>query len=251
MAIDMSKKSTVDQIRWRFDADVERFSDLESGQQAAMDAPIMMRLTSEAAIFASPRAKRMLDIGCGAGNFTLKVLQSKTDMECDLVDLSAPMIERALERVTEKTTGRVRAFQGDIRHVELDAGGYDIIVAAAVLHHLRGDEDWRTVFGKLYSLCAPGGSLWIVDLIRHDTPAIQVIMEKEYKDYLTGVGGSSYCDEVMAIIDQEDSPRSLSFQLELMRQVGFVQTEVLHKCGCYAAFGALKAPCRNGTLTNP
>ena len=241
MTIDFSKKSTVDQIRRRFDGDVERFSNLETGQEATVDAPVMLRLTAMAALGASPQAACMLDIGCGAGNFTLKVLQSKTDIDCDLVDLSAPMLERARERVAEKTTGRVRTFQGDIRDVALDADRYDIIIAAAVLHHLREDEDWHTVFQKLYHACAPGGSFWVVDLIRHDTPAIQSIMKGEYEEYLIGVGGVDYRDAVLAIIDQEDSPQTLPFQLELMRQVGFTTMEVLHKNGCYAAFGALKA----------
>ncbi len=242
MNIDFSKKSTVDQIRRRFDRDVERFSNLETGQEATIDAPLMLRLTAAAALVTSPQALRMLDIGCGAGNFTLKVLQSKTDMECDLVDLSAPMLERARKRVSRKTTGRVRTYQGDIRDVALDDNRYDIIIAAAVLHHLREENDWHSVFQKLYNTCAPGGSLWIVDLVRHDTPAIQNIMEEQYGEYLIGVGGLDYRDAVLAVIDQEDSPQTVSFQLELMRQVGFMQMEILHKNGCYAAFGALKAP---------
>lgn len=237
----LGDKSTVDQIRRRFDNDVERFSHLDTGQEATMDAPVMMQLVAEAALAASPRAVRLLDIGCGAGNFTLKILQARPDMDCDLVDLSAPMLDRACRRVTARTTGRVRIFQQDIREVTLAPNSYDIILAAAVLHHLRDDDDWRKVFEKLYTFCAPGGSLWIVDLIRHKTPAIQEIMENRYKNYLLGVGGPRYRDRVMAIIDQEDSPRTLSFQLELLRRTGFSRVEALHKTACYAAFGALKA----------
>ena len=35
------KNSTVADIRKRFDGDVERFSQLEAGQQAVFDAPLM------------------------------------------------------------------------------------------------------------------------------------------------------------------------------------------------------------------
>ena len=42
-------KSTVDEIRRRFDADVDRFSDLEIGQAATVDAPLAMALVAEAA----------------------------------------------------------------------------------------------------------------------------------------------------------------------------------------------------------
>jgi len=37
---DYSGKSTVDEIRSRFDADVERFSNLTTGQSATIDAPL-------------------------------------------------------------------------------------------------------------------------------------------------------------------------------------------------------------------
>ena len=40
-------KSTVEEIRERFDADVERFSNLETGQSATVDAPLAMSLIAE------------------------------------------------------------------------------------------------------------------------------------------------------------------------------------------------------------
>jgi tRNA (cmo5U34)-methyltransferase len=41
-------KSTVDEIRQRFDADVEKFSNLDTGQSATVDAPLAMNLITEA-----------------------------------------------------------------------------------------------------------------------------------------------------------------------------------------------------------
>jgi tRNA (cmo5U34)-methyltransferase len=45
---------------------------------------------------------------------------------------------------------------------------------------------------------------------------------------------------VFAYIEQEDTPKSLLYQLELLRTVGFEQVDVLHKNVCFAAFGAIK-----------
>ena len=42
-------KSTVDQIRERFDGELERFSNLETGQSATIDAPLSLALIAEAA----------------------------------------------------------------------------------------------------------------------------------------------------------------------------------------------------------
>lgn len=62
------RKATNDEIKARFDQDVERFSDLEAGQQSTIDAPLNMELCTEAAKYTNPDAKELLDIGCGAGN---------------------------------------------------------------------------------------------------------------------------------------------------------------------------------------
>jgi tRNA (cmo5U34)-methyltransferase len=40
----LSDKSTIEEMRERFDTDVERFSNLETGQSATIDAPLAMEL---------------------------------------------------------------------------------------------------------------------------------------------------------------------------------------------------------------
>lgn len=71
----MMKKLTCDEIRERFDKEVERFSNLETGQTAAIDSPLQMDLITSSAQHTNPDAKKVLDIGCGAGNYTIKLLQ--------------------------------------------------------------------------------------------------------------------------------------------------------------------------------
>jgi tRNA (cmo5U34)-methyltransferase len=66
----LNKKSTVEEIKARFDQDVERFSNLETAQQAVIDAPIMLELISKLAVSVKADAENMLDIGSGAGNNT-------------------------------------------------------------------------------------------------------------------------------------------------------------------------------------
>src|SRR6187401_3604006 len=106
-------KSTVDEIRQRFDGDVERFSNLETGQSATMDAPLAMELITQAAVASTKPIRRVLDIGCGAGNNTLKLRSAvEHDFDVDLLDLSGPMLERARERVgAANSSGRVQTFQ--------------------------------------------------------------------------------------------------------------------------------------------
>jgi tRNA (cmo5U34)-methyltransferase len=233
-------KSSVEQIRTRFDNDVARFANLETGQSATVDAPLVLELIARCAAATNPQASSLLDIGCGAGNYSLKLLQHLPGLDVTLVDLSRPMLDRALQRVGMATRGRVRAVQGDIRDMELGEGKYAVMVAAAVFHHLRTDDEWRAVFQKCYTALKPDGSLWMADLISHDSPLIQAVMGAKYGEYLTEFKGEAYRDTVFSYIEAEDTPRSLLFQTDLLRQVGFRQVEILHKNSCFAAFGAIK-----------
>jgi tRNA (cmo5U34)-methyltransferase len=234
-------KSSVDDIRRRFDADVERFSNLETGQSATVDAPLAMALVAEAAAATTPHARHVLDVGCGAGNYTLKLLEHLPGLDVTLIDLSRPMLDRATERVGRATTGTVTAIQGDIREMELGSGQFDVVVAAAVLHHLRTDAEWRAVVRAFHRTLRPGGSVWVFDLVQSAIPSVQRLMWGRYGEYLKALKDEAYRDHVFAYVEKEDTPRPLTFQLDLLREVGFGQVDVLHKNVCFAAFGAVKS----------
>ncbi|ANQ51361.1 class I SAM-dependent methyltransferase [Flammeovirga sp. MY04] len=233
-------KSTTAEIKERFDKDVERFSNLDTGQVSTIDAKVSLELITEASKRIVPHAKHVLDIGCGAGNYTLMMLSKVSDLNCTLVDLSLPMLKKAVERVREHTTGTIDMKQGDIREVDLPKKQFDIILAGAVLHHLRDDKDWETTFAKIYSLLKPGGVFMISDLITQDDPRLDEYTWALYKEYLTEVGGEEYAQNVLDYIEKEDSPRSMTYQLELMKKIGFSKVEILHKNMCFGAFGGIK-----------
>lgn len=240
MTIPLEHKSSVKGIKDRFDHDVERFSNLDTGQTSTIDAPLAMELITKAAIKSTVKIQKVLDIGCGAGNNTIKLSQYVSPFDCDLVDLSLPMLEKARDRISEVNTGKIKIFQSDFRVVDLPKKKYNVIFAAAVLHHLRDDQDWETTFRKIYQLSAPGGSVWITDLVSHETEPVQSLMWEGYREYLCSVGGKSYKDKIFNSIDTEDSPRPVTYQLDLLRKVGFDHIELLHKNACFAAFGAIK-----------
>jgi tRNA (cmo5U34)-methyltransferase len=233
-------KSTVEQIRERFDNDVERFSNLETGQSATIDAPLTLDLIASVAAATTPSATHLLDIGCGAGNYALKLLRRLPNLNVTLVDLSKPMLDRAVERVRPVTNGEIRTAQADIRDLDLGESQFDIIVAAAVFHHLREDGEWSSVFRKCHRALRPGGSIWISDLVAHSTPQAQATMWARYGTYLEQLRGPEYRDHVFAYIEQEDTPRPVMYQVDLLREAGFREVEILHKNSCFAAFGAIK-----------
>jgi tRNA (cmo5U34)-methyltransferase len=233
-------KSTPDEIRRRFDNDVDRFSNLETGQSATVDAPLGLELIAAAAAAVNPGASALLDIGCGAGNYSLKMMQRLPLRSVTLVDLSRPMLDRAVARIgAEDAAVQVTALQGDIRETPLPQRSFDVAVAGATLHHLRDESEWDDVFGAVYRSLRTGGSFWIWDLVAHEHPRVHGVMWRRYGDYLEGFKGAAYREQVFGYIDAEDTPRPLTWQLECLRRAGFATVEVLHKNVCFAAFGAI------------
>lgn len=233
-------KSTVEEIKRRFDNDVDRFSNLETGQVSTIDATVSLELITESARRVVPQAKDLLDIGCGAGNYTLKMLAKMPALNCTLVDLSKNMLDKAFERVSASTGNTVKTIQGDIREIALQEDHFDVILAGAVLHHLRGEEEWEYVFTKIFNLLRPGGCFMISDLIIQDTQLVTEYIWDRYGDYLEGIGGKEYRQKVLDYVAKEDSPRSMNYQLDLMKKVGFRNIEILHKNMCFGAFGGIK-----------
>jgi len=150
------------------------------------------------------------------------------------------MLTRATERLRPLTKREIRTFQGDILELPLEPGRYDIVLAATVLHHLRSDRDWERVFLKVYEALKPSGSFWISDLVDHSIPQVHALLWERYGSYLTRLKDEEYRDRVFAYIAQEDTPRPVLYQTNLMRRVGFRKVEILHKNANYVAFGGIR-----------
>lgn len=237
-------KLSIDDIRAHFDANVERFSNLETGQVAALDSLVHMDLLTAAARAANPSAQHVLDLGCGAGNYTLKLLQAFGEDQparVTLVDLSRPMLDRAVDRIAEASPSiDVEALQADVRNFDFGTARFDIVMATQCLHHLRGDDEWDRVFANVFSGIRPDGSFWISDSVAYHQPAIHRMMWDRWGQYLEAVNGPEYRDRYFAKVEIEDTPRPLSWQLALMQRVGFTSVDVLHVNSRFASFGGIK-----------
>ena len=80
----------------------------------------------------------------------------------------------------------------------------------------------------------------ISDLVTQESDAVHAYVWERYGEYLESIGGTDYRQKVFDYIQKEDSPRSVTYQLDLMKRVGFRQVEILHKNMCFAAFGGIR-----------
>jgi tRNA (cmo5U34)-methyltransferase len=234
------QKSSPEAIRNNFDQQVERFSNLETGQTTAIDSPLCMELVARSAVLLNRDAKSVLDLGCGGGNYAVKVTSLLPDVDCTLIDLSANMLAKAKERVAANISGNVLAVQGDYRDIPFEENAYDVITAGTTLHHLREDQEWESVFTKVFKALKPGGTFWINDIVISETDEINQLMIDGWLSILQKQISPEEIEMYMERYESEDTPRTLSYQLNLLKQVGFSETIVLHKHFNFAAFGAIK-----------
>ena len=195
---------------------------------------------TDAAARCSPHARSVLDIGCGAGNYTLRLLEKTGPLDVTLVDLSLPMLERARSGIAQRPHSQAGCPAE--RHSRLRLSG-----RLAGYCHGGGrapSSSQRPRMGgglsQVWAVLRPGGCFWIADLVSHDDPRIQQLMWDRYGQYLVALKGEAYRDQVFEYVEREDTPRSVAYQLQLLTQTGFMPIEVLHKNGCFAAFGGIK-----------
>jgi tRNA (cmo5U34)-methyltransferase len=105
---------------------------------------------------------------------------------------------------------------------------------------LREDPEWELVFTKVFKALKKGGTFWINDIVLGETFDINRMMLGGWLSILRQQISQEENEMYMERYESEDTPRPLSYQLELMKQVGFKKTMVLHKHFNFAAFGAIK-----------
>ncbi len=110
-----------------------------------------------------PAPQDVLDVGCGAGGLAAKLAARAAHV--DAVDVSAPMIARALAR--HATTGNIRWLVGDLLDPALPVKheGYDVVTALSSVHHMP----LQPVLGRLAGLVRSGGVLAVIGFYRQAT----------------------------------------------------------------------------------
>lgn len=101
---------------------------------------------------------RALDIGCGAGFFSLFL--DKLGCQVTAVDFSEEMLEQARINAREKGCGDIRFLQMDAQNLEFEDGVFDFIVTRNVTWIL---PDTKKAYSEMLRVLKPGGRLINMD----------------------------------------------------------------------------------------
>jgi tRNA (cmo5U34)-methyltransferase len=160
--------------------------------------------------FLPPTVERFLDLGCGDGEVTGRVLSVHPDAEAVAVDFSAEMLGRVRERFAD--TPQVTVVEHDLE-AALDPawGEFDAVVSAFAIHHVP-DARKRDLYEEVHGRLRPDGAFLNLEHVASAT-------DRLHRAFLAALD----------IDPDDDDPSNLLAPVELqlgwLRDIGFEQVD--------------------------
>lgn len=117
----------------------------ERGLNTVLEQPALARLLP-----ASLAGLRILDLGCGFGDFARKA-RAQGAASVLAVDVSAKMLAEARRRTSDPA---IRYEQAAIETLQAEPGAFDLAVSSLALHYIA---DYRAAARTIAAALAPGG----------------------------------------------------------------------------------------------
>ena len=115
------------------------------------------------------RGKDALDYGCGRGYITVRLAEAGASTVTG-IDLSSAELAHARERVVAAgVADRISFVAGDAHHTPFPDSSFDLIVGAAILHHL----ELKSALLEVKRLLRPNGEAIFVEPLR-DNPILRL-----------------------------------------------------------------------------
>ncbi|MEW6038249.1 MAG: class I SAM-dependent methyltransferase [Pseudomonadota bacterium] len=155
-----------------------------------------------------PGSGLCLDLGCGAADVLVRFARAHPGCRIDGVDGADAMLVLAQQAVAAAhLEDRIRLIKGYLPGAALPCRDYDAVISNSLLHHLaRPAALWETA--KRHG--RPGAALFVMDLLRPDTPACLDELVERYagdapavlkRDFRNSLLAAYRPDEVKAQLD--------------------------------------------------
>lgn len=159
---------------------------------------------------------RILELGCGTGNLTVRLAKRFPEAEITVVDAS----EEMAAATSARSDGRVRSIVARFEDLDLDSGSFDLIVTSISLHHVQTKTE---VLAETCRWLSPGGQLWIADQFAGATPEIHQRNWDEWLAFCRRPGGCSE-EEIRDLLDHataHDHYESVGAHFRMLAAGGF------------------------------
>jgi ubiquinone/menaquinone biosynthesis C-methylase UbiE len=118
---------------------------------------------------------RLLDLGCGTGEFLREVKRNYPRLSVTGIDLSAPYLRVAERRLADWS--RVRLVEAAAEAIPASDASFDIVTALYLFHELPGNVR-QAVAAEIRRVLKPGGTLILVDSLQTgDEPEYDALLD--------------------------------------------------------------------------
>lgn len=146
---------------------------------------------------------RVLDLGCGAADVTLRFARAFPHCTIDAVDGAEPMLQHAQELIARAgMQSRIHLVHQRLPALQLAAHSYGTIISNSLLHHLH---DPGMLWSAINTHACDGAAIFVLDLLRpasveqaralvdqyaHDAPDILK------RDFFNSLRAAFHADEI-------------------------------------------------------
>jgi cyclopropane fatty-acyl-phospholipid synthase-like methyltransferase len=149
---------------------------------------------------------RVLDLGCGDGEVTARVLAEHPGATAVACDFSSEMLDRVQARFAEIPA--VTVVEHDLDDpLPGSWGRFDAIVSGFAIHHVV-DQRKRALYGEIFEHLEPGGTFCNLEHVDSPTPEL-------HEAFLVAIGTS------LAEDDPSNKLVAVETQLTWLRELGF------------------------------
>jgi len=200
--------------------------------------PQMLEALVSAIPFDASKPIRVIDLGCGTGTISQRVLAAFPNARVACLDLAENMVEMAKVKLAQHP--HVRYLAGDFNTFAFDAQ-VDVAVSSLALHHLTTDADKRGFYRQIYDALAPGGVFYNADVVLGSSDALQAVYMQKWQIFmLQNVSRDEMEHTWLPKYHDEDRPAKLTDHLAWLAEIGFTDVDVVWKYYNYAVYGGTR-----------
>ena len=194
-------------------------------------------------------SRRILELGCGTGELSLKILNRYPDAQVIALDYSPRMLQFAQNKITasgyeQRWTGIEADFGNWANNPEvLEIGTkFDACVSSLAIHHLK-DEMKLKLFQTIRESLTQGGGFWNADPILPESPALAEVYKATREEWVVQQGTTLTEIRSQAGVptaygySNQDQLATLDAHLQMLSLAGFETVAVLWKYYGLSVFG--------------
>ncbi|MDD3053793.1 MAG: class I SAM-dependent methyltransferase [Endomicrobiaceae bacterium] len=180
----------------------------------------------------------VLDLGCGTGNLSKRILDKYTNANIVCVDISQNMINIARQKLADYKN--VEFVVGDIEEIEFK-DKYDLVVSSLVLHHLVTDDRKKNFYKRIFNMLNENGIFVNADVVIGTSKFLQDINISSWIKYMQkSCSDEEIFSKWLKAYEQEDRPSKLIHQIEWLKEIGFHNVDIIWKYYNFAVFTGIK-----------